>query len=125
MSPAFTPLRRALAAFATVAVLLAPVTTLAHARAMLQETMSDCSHPAAHHAMAPMDPQHSRHQHTGSCCDLCPGACQTVAMMSGASGLPQFVIHVAADTAPVRRVFAPRHAPRLLPFSLPPPVHSA
>lgn len=125
MSPAFTPLRRALAAFATVAVLLAPVTPLAHARVMLQETMSDCSHPAAHHAMAPVAPQHSRHQHTGNCCELCPGACQTTPLTVDGSGIPPLVSSVVAERASVSHELAPRRAARLLPFSHAPPVISA
>ncbi|MGH7523669.1 MAG: hypothetical protein ACREK8_05135 [Gemmatimonadales bacterium] len=125
MSSGFTSLRRALAAFATVGVLLAPVTSLAHARMMLQETMSDCGHPAAHHAMAPAVPQHSRHQHTGSCCDLCPGACQTAALTACGSGMPPIVTHVVAERVSVGHELAPRRTAHLLPFSHAPPVISA
>jgi hypothetical protein len=125
MTHAPMPFRRSFAAFATLAVLFAPTSQLAHAQAMVHEAAAHCSLPPMHHHASPASQPHgSHHQHGATCCDLCPSGCQAVALLPGIAGgvavIGSFVL--AAVAAPYHVVVY--RLPHALPFSLAPPTIS-
>jgi len=114
--------RRCVAAFAAVIVLFAPITEVAHARAMAHAAM-DCSAPAASHHHAPAPP---RHQHAGTCCDFCAIGCTTTIALP--AGLPAIAAALAEDADAAGVAGRSVHIalqPHLLPFSQAPPHLSA
>lgn len=125
MIPAPTRFRRSLAALAALSMLLAPLSQMAHAQAMIHEAADSCAHPSMHHHMTPASAPHgSRHQHGANCCDLCPAGCQTLALPPAMAGLSAIIASHIFQAATSRRNFVPRRAQHLLPFSLAPPFAS-
>jgi len=116
--------RRCFAAFAAVMVLLAPVTQVAHAQAMIAHAAADCDQTAMAHQQMPSSSHHTpQHEHGGTCCDFCATGCATAAvLLSRAAAIPTPLIRdaiVVSVTSVGIRIAA---APHLLPFSQAPPT---
>ena len=120
------PVRRCLAAFAALIVLLAPVTQLAHAQAMAHPAAA-CAHGEMAHGHAPASSRPSQqHSHGGACCDFCGACCATALALPTRAGLLAAPIAAAcpADGAPSRTIRVVR-LPHAFPFSLAPPLPTA
>jgi len=118
--------RSLLANLATLAVLLAPASQLAHAHVMVRDAMDDCGQASVHHhAQATHPASGSPHSHAATCCDFCPPGCHTVVGPAAAVvGVATFEFDAVQPPTAGRAVSAAR-VPHLLPFSVPPPVPSA
>lgn len=118
--------RRCFAAFATLTVLVAPVTQVAHAQAMTHAAQ-ECAHPASSHQHAPASSPHTQqHQHGGTCCDFCATGCATtipLPVRATAIATPIARDAVVAG-APARSIRIVR-LPHAFPFSLAPPLPTA
>ena len=126
MTTVQSPLRRILAALAALCVLLAPVTQLAHAQAMVHDAAQPDAAAAVHHHMAPMSSPHGKHhRHGATCCDLCPAGCQTVALAPTMPRIAALIASHAFGVAAARHDFVVRRLQHVLPFSLAPPFLSA
>jgi hypothetical protein len=121
MNPASRP-SRLLSTVAIIAVALAPMVQLAHAREMVHEARGIAVHAAAHHHDAPAPlKHHGDHQHAATCCDLCPTGCQTVVGPPAAMDFASYsATHIEQPATTSGGMFVTRD-PHFLPFSLPPP----
>lgn len=127
MTLAQSPLRRILAALAALCVLLAPVTQLAHAQAMVHDAAPhrDAAVMHHHHMVPGSSPHSQHHQHGATCCDLCPSGCQSAALPPTMAGLAAITGSQAFGLATTGHRLVPRRSQHVLPFSLAPPLFSA
>ncbi len=123
-------LRRTLAAFAAISVLMLPVVQLAHADVMARMGMGHCHAGMAMPAGADMSgnagatpgaPGHPANHH-GCCCDCCSCCVETVVLPSAHSiGGLQVAAPVLSPLARRIPVATPQLVDHLLPFSQAPP----